>query len=129
MYYYSYYLLARFARAYVNRDGDYAFTAIILYGIPVVFNVITILPLIFGKPFFVKHLWLMLFVTCAIPFLLHYLLLFRGKKYLAVISRYDLIHVNQSIRTKKAFVFYAYLLFTFIVSFYLIQRIRSEQGF
>ena len=129
MYYYSYCLLARFARAYANKDGDYAFTAILLYCIPVIFNVITILPLILGRAFFVEHLWLMILITCAIPSLLHYLFLFRGRKYLAVINLYDLIHANKSVHTKKAFVFYTYLLVTFIVSFYLIQLIRSENVF
>lgn len=125
MYYYIYYLLSKFAKRFNNRDGDFAFTAILYFIILFGLNVNAILVIICDKVYFKSHLGLMIFIAVAVPCLIHYFGLLRNKKYMEVIKMYDEIFENNK-NWAKIIVFFIYLITTFVLSIYVANYIKSS---
>ncbi len=125
MYYYVYYLFSLFARKYSNRDGDYAFTAIIFYFLFLMLNSLSILLLVADREYFKTHALMLVVITALIPSAIHYFALISNKKYLDVLKEYDEKYEGKPVSKSSILFLLLYVFLTIAVVIYVAQMVRE----
>ncbi len=126
MYYYGYYLLAKFSEKYNNRDGDYAFTGVLLIWLFTSLNLVSILLFFSDVYYFRSHIGLAIGVSAGIPAVIHFLALVHEKKYLGVIEKYDKIYKGVPLNKFHIGIMIVYIIATLLIVIYTANVVRAE---
>lgn len=126
MYYYLYYLVARFTRKVNNRYNDFAFISVLNFGIPVGMTFILLTYFFGGKFFFTNNITLVIFFSTSLTFLILYFTLIKNKKYLHVIEKKDFDFKYDRKYIISISLFSIYILVLFFITFYLGYLNRNK---